>query len=167
MKQLLIIIALSTILFTGYGCKKKAGLFAPEFVCKVDGDRFKPKSTSFKSNPLDIKIYKDTLIIINALNSPQSIYIGLRDINGISFNKYKLEELSLIQGSVGIASYDNNTSLDQYVTDSNNTGYIEILNIDYDKKEINAKFEFNAYNNVKKEIVRITDGKINASFTQK
>lgn len=161
------ILLLMLLSFASYGCKKKAGLFAPEFFCKVDGEKFKPKKSDFKSSPLDIDFYDDTLILIRAVNSPKVVFIGVRDENGIGMRTYTLSEADYISNTSGVASFDDNLSTDEFKTSKTYTGEIEILNIDYDKKVLNAKFEYEAYNDVKKEKVKITDGKINAYFTQK
>ena len=160
MKQLLIIISLSIILFTNYGCKKKAGLFAPEFVCKVDGEKFKPKKTNIKSRPIEITIYSDTLLLINARNEESSLFIGVEDKKGIGNINY-----TLFPGR-GIGTYVNLKEFTiEYETDSSHIGSFKILNIDFNKKKLSAHFEYVAFNKSKNKTVKITDGKINASFT--
>ena len=159
MKQLLIIIALSTILFTGYGCKKKAGLFAPEFVCKVDGKKLKPsKNGDFKADPLDAT-FRDTSFSISGNNGTKTVSFYIRDKQGITEKEYILNEITNFSN---FGRYANFT--DTYLTDTINIGTVKIINIDYEKEIISGKFEFTAKHRWKNETVKITDGKFNVSF---
>ena len=161
LKNILIIISCTLTLIAFTGCKKKAGLFAPEFVCKVDGDRFKPsKNGDFKADPLDA-VFNDTSLWISGRNSPLSVSFNIKDKNGITIKEYLLNNN---QSFTNFGSHGNFT--DTYLTDSLHIGTVKIINIDYDKEIISGKFEFTAKHSWKNETVKITDGKFNVSFSR-
>lgn len=156
------LILLSIILITFFGsCKKRVGIFAPSFVCKVDGEKLRPsKNGDFKAHPLRTS-FKDTSLFINGSNSTKSAGFYIRDKDGITVKEY---ELSVKQNKkeFGWGSYADFT--DTYNTDTNFIGKVEIVNIDYDKEIISGRFEFTAKHRWKNETVKITNGKFNVGF---
>lgn len=156
-------IVITTVMFSS--CEKTTGIFAPEFVCKIDGDKYKPRQAHYyQGNPLKSFLSDTLLTVFATLKDGNSIALRISDTTGIKATTYIVDDVappSHTNAVVGVVSTSNNES---YITDSLHTGEIKIKYLSYEEKRISGYFNFKAKNPLNEETVEVTDGKFNIRF---
>lgn len=160
MKQLFLISCCSLFLFIS--CQKERLPKLTEegkntFGCKINGKNWVPHGTGGfgGSDPTSGGFFQNThTIFITAYNGRESIEFYLENV--FNSGEYSLS------GNNGGSYYirGDNTSIPDisYITDSQHTGKVEIVNYDTTNKIVSGTFQFTAVNK-EGETVRITEGR--------
>jgi Family of unknown function (DUF6252) len=180
--RILLHIFLLSLLVIGDSCKKKNNnddelpplTFEGNNTigCKMDGTIWVPKGISSGGGVLypvsggyyGFPFYPGTHFRIRTNDPGNTVEIFLRNYSG-SFDipvgvYYMNKNTQSLYGSGEIHSYGIcNYNGKEFITDSLRTGKIEILKSDRQNGIVSGRFEFDAYNSLQNNVVKITEGR--------
>lgn len=154
---------LGIMLLFSNACKRKT-VETYYFNCKIDGQYFEPeKQGGLGEYPFTAKLLYDGIDLrIDVSKGIQNIFLWVKDSNKIISSSYQLFNTPSYYAR---ATYDNNTSTDEFSTDSINSGFMQIQTIDKTNMTVSGTFSFAAYNPVLVDTVHITDGNFKLKYT--
>ncbi|MEX0967374.1 MAG: DUF6252 family protein [Bacteroidia bacterium] len=160
MKNLL----LSLLLFTGLitACAKpelKPNIHG--FKCYVNGTLWEPSKQGDMFADIVRAKLSDSVFGISADNSPERLHLNVRNPHGIVEGEYFI---SGSESRTNFAIYDDNLSIDRYITDTHHTGTLVITKIDRSSRIISGTFEFEAWNETRQKVVRVSKGEFHGEY---
>jgi len=144
------------------GCNKEKLCRNEAFCVEVNGKKWWPNSSGFKSNPLTFHLLDDNnQFWIGAYNGSSSVLVGIIDhTRGIEIGDYNLSNQTCCWGSYAI---DSNTD---FRTDATHTGVLTITALDRAKKTVAGTFYFKGRNPVTGETVEVMKGSFNGRYVE-
>lgn len=141
-------------------CRKEEPLPEFYFRCKVNGNDYRPNNCS---NCSQADFLGDTTFLLGGNRDFEHVGLGYKDLDGIKPGTYLLTKFGNKKGGGG---YKNSTlTIDKYETDSIFTGVLSITSINKLDKTIQGTFTYNAFNEYRKDSVRITEGKFRLRYS--
>ncbi|QLH47961.1 MAG: hypothetical protein HWD58_21605 [Bacteroidota bacterium] len=154
----------SFVMFSILSCHQNSNFIQSTYLsCYIDGKYFEPdKGGGLGEYPLTAKLQSnETLLTIRASREVQNVILAVYDTTGVKVLTYQFTNTPYTPQAI----YDNNLSVDNYKTDSTNTGIVNIVKIDKENLEVEGTFSFTAYNSVINDTIHVTNGKFKLNYT--